>query len=1173
MKCQNRRLSTRITQWGKYAHALTLLLLIICLSLPGKVTAQDKKAVHISNLQADKAFQELSTIYKARFYYSGSTVNTTETITIPAGKMTLDEVLQYLADQYAFAFKKNNNMISVSKKVVAPSSASAEKIIKGRVGLFDGNDVMYVPGVTIREHGSTAVTVTDDRGYFTLQLHNAPTTILLSYIGYETTQLETNNRSQINVTLKQAARSIQEVVVSTGYQTLAKKNTTGAIASITEKEIERRSSQSLTGVLEGAIPGLTMANGFSGTVANRSSTGLSIQVRGGSALQSDRTAPLIIVDGFQVAQLPQNMNDIATIDVLKDAAAAAIWGASASNGVIVITTKRGKEGKLKISYAANTYFTEKPDYAKLGRASSATMVDYDKELLDKEYIFPERWEGSKYGYTPSYDLLIKLNKGLLTPSEYAAKSDSLGRLSNLQQINDLLLQTGVRNNHYLSLSGGGKGYRFLVSGAYDYNRNTIIGNKSNNAQLNTRSDFELSPTVRISADINTVFSDSYTSPVSASNISNLAPYQMLVDNKGNYLYDYTDFNAISNDSMMKKGYYNFGKNILQDARLASNNSKSMELRTRLVADWKIVKGLTLNGTFMYDKMKTSVKNIQDTGMTATRTHLNQYANLVNNAANFNLPKGNILNTSESNAINWAFRTQLNYTNTFNKKHFVNVLAGLELKKFVTDGYNTRRYGYNDQLLSWMGVDEKTLLKGGLRWWDNSTIPIYDATNYNNFNYNDTRHASYYSTLAYTYDGKYTFTGSYRIDQSNLFGTDPKYRSSPLWSIGGSWDIAQESFMTIKNISLLKLRATVGLTGNFDKTTTPVLVATQRQQANLNDFALRMNYYNPKLRWERTRTVNLGVDVGMYNNRLQVTIDAYNKYGYDLFGSSVLDPTVGVASLKINAASMRNKGIEFNIQGNIIEQSNFRWNSRLNFAYNKNIVLESKLPDSNPASNRPSGTTPYVQGYGRETLWSYRWAGLDEKGNPLVYGDKDEKIKVPVMSSLMVSGVYRAPYVGGFTNVFTYRDFFASVFATYNFGNVMRREMPNMDGYAGAGNLNYQIANRWRKPGDELTTDIPSIQGTDDMMYDGRTRVALYSSNSVMPGDFIRLKEIQLGYSLPATLLRKSAFKGVHFIAQMNNVALWAKNKYGLDPEAIDPVLGAYSLPSPKITTFTVRVEL
>ncbi len=273
--------------------------------------------------------------------------------------------------------------------------------------------------------------------------------------------------------------------------------------------------------------------------------------------------------------------------------------------------------------------------------------------------------------------------------------------------------------------------------------------------------------------------------------------------------------------------------------------------------------------------------------------------------------------------------------------------------------------------------------------------------------------------------------------------------------------------------------------------------------------------------------------------------------------------------------MTNKGVDLAVQANIIDGHDFRWVSRINAGFNKNKILENKARESSPLINRVSSSGQYVEGYSREALWSYRWAGLDERGNPLVYGDKDEKVKIPVMASLVNNGTYRAPYSGGFTNIFYYKDFFTSVFLTYNFGNVIRRFTPNMYAYGFSSNYDARISERWRQPGDEAHTDLAAITPSFDPsdFYDGRERVIQYSTNSEMSGAYIRLREIQLGYKLPSDLLKRTFLNNVSFIAQMNNVALWKKNKYGIDPDAVDPMTGSYFLPEPRVTTLTLRVEL
>jgi hypothetical protein len=393
-------------------------------------------------------------------------------------------------------------------------------------------------------------------------------------------------------------------------------------------------------------------------------------------------------------------------------------------------------------------------------------------------------------------------------------------------------------------------------------------------------------------------------------------------------------------------------------------------------------------------------------------------------------------------------------------------------------------------------------------------------------------------------------------------------------VGGAWNINKEKFFQSEVINTFKLRISYGLAGNVNNTSTPFLVASKTYQAGTNDYRARQVSYNPKLRWERTRTLNLGTDLAFLKNRFQVSLDYYRKEGSDLLGTVVLDPTVGFASAAINAASMTNQGVELALQATVIDGADFKWNSQLNFGYNTNKVTSNRVADGSPVINRVTGTVQYVEGYARETLWSYNSAGLDNRGNPLVYDEKGNKVKVPVFGSLVSSGSYRPRYTGGFSNTFRYKGVFANVFLVYNFGHVFRREMPTMNPYNFANALNDQVSKRWMKPGDEATTIIAAMPTTSqDDYYDGRERAIQYGSNSVLPGGFVRLREVQLGYSLPTGVLHHTPFKNISVIAQMNNLAFWAQNKYRIDPEAVDPISGLYYLPAPRTQTITLKVDL
>jgi len=1148
--------------------------------------AQVKKQVLFNQEQVSAAFSKLEKEFNVRFYYSSDILDKKEVISMPSKQRTLNEILAYLTTNYGFVFKINDNMIAVSKKPkelpsgnnttpagnnTAPRSSGE---VKGKVGLVEGNEVVYVEGITIREQGSSSSAITDSKGNFRITTTSSSPKLSISYIGYHTSVIEAMNNTLVNINLKEDENTLKEVtVVSNGYQTLAKKNSTGSYSTISTADIERRSSQSLDRILEGAVPGLSVYNGFRSVNGVRTAVGSDFQVRGGSAIQSDRNAPLIIVDGFPVNQLPDNFNDVEKIDVLKDASASAIWGARAANGVFVITTKRGKQGALKIDFSSNLYLTQKSDFSKLRRASSADMISSDNEIYQKGYFDASFFQSSQNGFSPSFDYILQKEKGLISAGDLSRKQDSLSGLSNIQQNKDLLMRIGVRQNYFLSMSGGAAKYRFMFSGSYDNDKANFIGSESRNIQMNMRNDYEITPWLHAIGDLNAVFTNQNIGTDLRSQIYGLAPYQMQVDANGNYVYNYNSFNKNANATLMAKGYYDNGKNLLQDARLADNNNSVFGLRTKLGLEATLTKGLTLNTYFLYDKLKNTGNKLTNEYSSDARALLNRYASLdANGKAFFNLPKGNYLDLTETTNDNTSVRSQVNYTNLFGSKHFVNFSAGVEVKQYLTNGVTNRKYNYIDDLQSWSPIDQIVLLNGVIG--QTGTRTIYDASAYDRFNYSNKRELSYYSTGTYTYDDKYTLTGSLRFDESNLFGVDPKYRRTPLWSIGASWDITQEKFFHVDFINLLKLRATVGLTGNYDPSTTPLLVATRAFQAGTSDYRARVdanNPYNPKLRWERTKTYNFGTDIAFLRNRFQLSVDFYKKYGYDLLGTQLLDPTIGFTSTKLNGAKMTNTGLETALTGRVLQAGDFSWTSTFNFAYNTNKITENKIAESSPVIGRVTAGVPYyVEGYTREALWSYKWAGLSNIGDPQVYDGNGNKVLVPVLGSLEYSGSYRPKYTGGFTNVFNYKGVFASAVVIYNFGGVFRREMPSMYGYDWNPALNYQVANRWKTAGDEAHTDIAAYQASPNLIYDGRERAAMYSSNSVESSSFIRLREVQLGYKIPVSILKRTPIKNLSISAQMNNIAIWTKNKYGIDPEAIDPQTGAYYTPNPKVTTISLR---
>lgn len=1158
----------------KLARFLCLFYLTCICVMPVSAFAQSVKfTISARQISLNEVFRMMKAQQKGLdFFYSNDEFNADRKIDINVSNATLDELMKViLNNRYTYELIDNHLVIKpkAENNLYQPNRQQNLEV-NGKVRDKDGRGI---PGVIVRAIITKSVTTTDIDGKYKIHVHDNNDVLVFTSIGFQKQEISVKGKVNIDVLLAEDIAFLNEVVV-TGYQTLQRKNTTGSFAGLNAEEIGRRNNVTLDRLLEGTIPGLSVYKNAQG--AN------DLRVRGGSSLRAG-TQPLFVIDGF-VSTIYPDINEIENITVLKDAAAAAIWGSQAANGVVVITTKRGKESKLQINYSGNVRITNRPDYNELRRADAASVIDYQKEQYDKGYIEKDIFDGLKTGYSQSIGIINDFDRGNITLAERDQRLAALAALSNKEQIDNSLLRPAVSQSHYLSFSGGSDKMQYFLSGNYQSNLSGIKGNKSDVMTINSRNNYKVTNFLTLRTDISANYSSGTSGYADMqSNIRKLMPYQMLQDAQGNYVYDYINFNKVENDRLKGLGYLDNGFNLLEENQIANNTSKGWGLKTRTGVDWKIINGLSMSNDFIYERTTNTIRNLYGEKGYDARTLMNRLTSTdASNKLVFNIPKGDILDLGTTTFNNYAFRNQLNYINTFSKKHYVNVIAGFDLRKVVTESGKTRRLGYNDDLLSFQYIDAKALAAPGIIWWDGSR-QTYSPSSYESAGLVDNREYSYYSTLAYTYDDRYTFSSSYRTDHSNLFGADPKFKRTPLWSIGGQWNISNEHFFHSKLISNLDVRVTYGLTGNFDRnsTTTTYLVATRFANAIANDYVARLNTPpNPKLRWERSQTFNLGTDIGLLAGRFSASLDYYRKFSYDLLGSQDLDPTVGLTSATINAADMINHGIELSLKAGIIATKNFSWTSNLNLGYNKNKVTTNKITDSNPAINRPNSTVPFLEGYPRESVWSYKWAGLDNTGKPQVYDADGNKIYVPNIGSLVYSGTVRPKISGGWGNTFIYKGFDAMAFLVFNFGHVARREMPSMFGYDWSGAYNNQIAQRWRKPGDELTTEIPAIVDIANVnLSDSYIRTATLSSNSIINASFVRLREVQLGYSFKPQFLKGSPFKSVRAVLQMNNLYLFKKNKYGIDPEAITgatPTSGTaliYALPEPFTTTFGFNFSL
>lgn len=1155
----------------RYIYGLLLLFFMLFPAEVTTVSAQSNSGTaETQTLSVKEALEQVKVRMGYSIWFNVQDVDLTKRVVVKFQNRTVTELLNVILKGQPLTYEINGKMIQIRRQATGVQKDDKYHLVTGKV--TDANDGQPLIGCNVRVKDKNIATITDIDGNYSIKIGENDV-LIFSYIGYGTKQKMPGSSSKMDISLSNNSISLDDVVV-TGYQVVKKFNMTGAVNTINSKSIDLRSSNSLQGVLEGAVPGLTVYNN-------------EYRIRGGGSLEAGNK-PLFIVDDFEVEELPENMDMVESITVLKDAAAAAIWGSRAANGVVVITTKKGRANDFRISYSGNVKVSSKPDFDDLHRVNSEQLVDYDRAAFLGGYYFPGYFGDNTNGYSLSQEIIndyVLDDMNDLTAEQLAALDGRLSKLAanyNRKQIEDNLLRSALEQHHMLSISGGTEKVNYFFSGSFIGGHSSYIGDSNQSININSRTSYKILPFLTLRSDIIANFTkkDNGYSSLS-SDIYNLYPFQMLLDGDNNRIADYSSFNHEFSKTMVSDyGYYDQGKNLLDEVDLANDKKNGINYKVRVGADFKIINGLSVSADYQYEKSSSTNKKVISKNSYEGRTLINSMA-VPNStgALDYNIPNADILDHQQLTTDAWIVKLGATLNRSFgaDKQHYVNAVGGFEMRSrhYYTEKY--RKLGYDDQVLSWQPIDAVSL-QNGIDWWNGDTNRYY-STSYDGFSDVLNREVSLFLSAIYTYDNRYTISGSMRIDESNLFGASDKYRRNPIWSVGANWNVKNEKFFNADFISALMLRASVGMTGNFDRSgsTTPVMVGRKTYLPAINDYVVRLSTPpNPKLRWERNHSTNISIDLGLFD-RINATLTYYNNASSDLLGSTMLDPTVGYASARINAADMTNKGFELQLGADIIKLRNFNWNINWIFAHNSNKVTSNKINESTPYLNRVTGLTEFVEGYAREALWSYRWAGLDSNGEPMVYdkdGNKTYDVATLDADDLEYSGTYQPKFNGSFSTALRYKNLQASFLFTYNFGHVFRAEYPSMDAYATSPSLTDKIADRWREPGDEDKTDIaclPTMEANWANTY-YRSYAVMYSSNSIRNGNMIRLREILLNYDFPQSWLKRTPLRRLSLTAQFNNVWLWTKNKEGFDPEAVNPINGKMSFSMPFSFTAGLKVD-
>ncbi|PSL46684.1 TonB-linked SusC/RagA family outer membrane protein [Chitinophaga niastensis] len=1044
--------------------------------------------------------------------------------------------------------------------------------------------------------------ITNEKGEFSLSLSDSLKVkqLTVGYMGYETKLITISNGNNYNISLSASGKNLNEFVF-TGYQTIRKNKSTGAIDKISMEKIDIGGVMSVEQMLQGQLSGVAVSS-LSGAPGQAPK----IRIRGTSSLQGTQD-PLWVIDGLPVEgnNLPNTDGkdidrlytssiagyspaDIESITVLKDAAATAIYGARAANGVIVVTTKSGKKGeRMSVNYRNNFTFTQKPDIDRLNLMNSDQKVNLELDLYTSDFNYR-----ADYG-----DVSRILNKYGVSAEDLSGKgfgginADARNEINALRGINtnwnDLLFRSAFTQEHSVSVSGGSDKSAYYFSGGYYDEKGATIGTGAQRYNITLKTDFDLSEKLKFSAGLfaNQRTQTSYltntsanTNPLYYSRRAN--PYTQVKDANDNYVYDK---NILGDESVL-----NF--NVLEERENTSNISKTQAVNANFKLDYEVIPRLHVSSQLGIQSENTSSEAIALENTYFVRQQADNAIRFdpVTGTKSTFLPKGGIINNGQQNLQQLTLKSLVEYSFSVNKKHDFNFMGGNELRRINTKGLTKLGYGYDPQTLTTIAPQFKN---------DNEAAVLFKDKNL----YTENAFVSFFGTGSYTYNNKYTLAGSIRFDGSDMFGVNPKYKYLPLWSVSGLWRVMEEPFMKgVRFINMLNVRASYGLQGNVDKSTSPFVVGKYTNVPILPGNPLQnievTSPPNAKLRWEKTINKNIGIDFSMLNNKINVTVDYYDRHGKDLINMYALPLETGFQTMNVNWAEMRNSGLEVSINTRNISRKDFRWTTDFNFSYNKNTVLRETL--------RNNADYPSREGSAINTVWGLDYAGLNNKGMIMVnyQGKKETLVELLQLQddfagdpdlgglypySTLTSEQQRALfsnmgtsdplYTGGFSNNFTYKRFDLSIGLMFNLGQKIKVQpyySPVL--YNRGTNSNAAILDRWsianpngKYPplfGNSATTD-PEQKLLGHWLED---RMHQYNSLSlwIKDGGYVRVRNITLGYRLPDAVGNKIRMKGLKITAEARNPFVFAKNYDGfLDPETMGNV---YAQPIPK--TFTVGLN-
>ncbi|MBP3828767.1 MAG: SusC/RagA family TonB-linked outer membrane protein [Bacteroidaceae bacterium] len=1082
----------------------------------------------------------------------------------------------------------------VQKTIVLRLAPSGHRFVKRSVtGMVIDDESGPLPGASVRLRGTNEGVVTDLDGQFSIMVEGTDPVLDISYMGMKPVSVKVSPRNNRLIAVKmQPNENLMEEVLVTGYQNIKRENATGSYQLISGKALDQRYVADVASNLEGRVPGLV---GYDNGLTDGGESALVIR---GTGSFNARTSPLIVVDGLPVEGGLASVNpyNIENITILKDAAAASIYGARASNGVIVITTKRAKTDRLDVDFSADLTVSEHNDYGYMHWADAGQLVELERKNFQFVKYNPNQsafrnlesyYTRNPQALSPIVRLLMANHVGEMTPEQLEAQLSALARNDYRREWQDAWERTHVTHQYNLALRNRGKYVNSSIVANYRGDNLGVKREHSNTLTFSYRGDIDVARWLSLEFGANLINERSKQHVASEWNgINSFAPYRSMYNADGTL----SDMEAavyllepsLSNTTLgLKSESYNLRNELGRNF----SRGRQTNIRSFVHAKARLLEGWTATGMFQYEDIFSKTDAYEEAESYDMRHLYNLYTSPDGTHL---LPDGGLLRSTVGEGAYYTFRAQTDYSRTFRERHALEVLAGFEYRQTNYKSNRSAQVGYDDaSQTNTMGQMNFGLLKD--RESSTSALGSFysmvGAPGAELFGTSDVLHRFYsvYANGGYTYDHRYSLTASWRVDKADLFGADPKYRGRPLWSVGAAWNVENEAFMKdVKWVDALKLRASYGLTGNIAQDFSSYLTATVGVNEMTSARVATLDTPpNDQLRWEKTASLNVGADFALWHGRLTGALDVYRKQGTDLLTTTDLDPTTGWTSLTINNGELRNTGVELQLNGEIL-----RARSRealgislgASVAYNKNKITAV----NHEATSGAEALATYTlhQGYPAHSLFSYDFAGMQTQSGIQYFGWRghdgtvhytDINTEEFTPDDVVYSGSLDPKVSASLTPELTWRGFTLTAMLAYYGGHVMRARFEDWTsdgsqyGYNSLAELDAVPAAYLRYWNDE-SGQIPANG------YPGSTNVVgspQYCSANVVSADYMKLRTLVLGYDFPTTLCRRISLQALRLRLQVNNLCTWTRNSLGVDPEANNPVSGTTLLPTPRSYTMSL----